>query len=156
MGRRFGPEESAKIKALVGSQNKVVVFVADGLSTKAVMVNAIDTLKSMTDGLKGYGLTTSPPFFVKYGRVGAEDAISEITGAEVVVCLIGERPGLVTSESMSAYLCYKAYPNIPEAKRSVISNIHRGGTTAVEAGSYMADLVKLMLEKKISGLDLKL
>jgi ethanolamine ammonia-lyase small subunit len=155
-GRRFGPEEAAKIKALVGSQNKVVVFVADGLSTKAVTVNAIDTLRAMTDGLKSFGLTTSPPFFVQYGRVGSEDAISEITGAEVVVCLIGERPGLVTSESMSAYICYKAYPNIPEAKRTVISNIHRGGTPAVEAGSYIADLVKLMLEKKASGLDLKL
>ncbi|MDR2301067.1 MAG: ethanolamine ammonia-lyase subunit EutC [Deltaproteobacteria bacterium] len=156
LGRRFGPEEAAKIKALVGSNNKVVVFVADGLSTKAVTVNAIDTLKAMTDGLKSFGIPLSAPFFVKYGRVGSEDAVSEITGAEVVVCLIGERPGLVTSESMSAYICYKAYPNIPEAKRTVISNIHRGGTPAVEAGSYIADLVKLMLEKKASGLDLKL
>ncbi|MDR1677231.1 MAG: ethanolamine ammonia-lyase subunit EutC [Deltaproteobacteria bacterium] len=156
LGRRFSAEEGAKIKTLVGSQNKIVVFVADGLSTKAVTVNAIDTLRAMTDGLKASGLTTSPPFFVQYGRVGSEDSISELTGAEVVVCLIGERPGLVTSESMSAYLCYKAYLNIPEAKRTVISNIHKGGTPAVEAGSYIADLVKLMLEKKASGLDLKL
>jgi ethanolamine ammonia-lyase small subunit len=110
----------------------------------------------MTDGIKAFGIETSPPFFVQYGRVGSEDSVTEATGAEVVVCLIGERPGLVTSESMSAYLCYKAYLNIPEAKRTVISNIHRGGTPAVEAGSYIADLVKLMLEKKASGLDLKL
>jgi ethanolamine ammonia-lyase small subunit len=156
LGRRFDPEEAAKIKSLVGSANRVVVFVADGLSTTAVTVNAMDTLKSMTDGLAASGLKTSPPFFVQYGRVGSEDSISEITGAEVVVCLIGERPGLVTSESMSAYLCYKAYLDIPEAKRTVVSNIHRGGTPAVEAGSYIADLVKLMLEKKASGLDLKL
>jgi ethanolamine ammonia-lyase small subunit len=156
LGRRFSQEEGAKIKALVGARNKVVVFVADGLSTKAVTVNAMDTLRAMTDGLKASGVETSPPFFVQYGRVGAEDAVSEFTGAEVVVCLIGERPGLVTSESMSAYLCYKAYQNIPEAKRTVVSNIHRGGTPAVEAGSYLADLVKMMLEKKASGLDLKL
>ena len=63
---------------------------------------------------------------------------------------------MVTSESMAAYICYKAYLDIPEAKRSVVSNIHRSGTPAVEAGSYIADLVKLMLEKKASGLDLKL
>jgi ethanolamine ammonia-lyase small subunit len=156
LGRRFDPDEAAKIKALVGSQNKVVAFVADGLSTTAVTVNAIDALKAMTDGLKSAGVSPSPPFFVQYGRVGSEDSVSEITGAEVVVCLIGERPGLVTSESMSAYICYKAYLDIPEAKRTVVSNIHRGGTPAVEAGSYIADLVKLMLEKKASGLDLKL
>jgi ethanolamine ammonia-lyase small subunit len=156
LGRRFDPDEAAKIKALVGSQNRVVVFVADGLSTTAVTVNAIDTLRAMTEGLSAGGIKTSPPFFVQYGRVGSEDSISEITGAEVVVCLIGERPGLVTSESMSAYLCYKAYLDIPEAKRTVVSNIHRGGTPAVEAGAYIADLVKLMLERKASGLDLKL
>ncbi|MDR1111974.1 MAG: ethanolamine ammonia-lyase subunit EutC [Deltaproteobacteria bacterium] len=156
LGRRFDPDEAAKIKALVGSQNRVVVFVADGLSTTAVTVNAMDTMRAMADGLKTAGIATSPPFFVQYGRVGSEDSVSEITGAEVVVCLIGERPGLVTSESMSAYLCYKAYLDIPEAKRTVVSNIHRGGTPAVEAGSYIADLVKMMLEKKASGLDLKL
>ncbi|MDR1051462.1 MAG: ethanolamine ammonia-lyase subunit EutC [Deltaproteobacteria bacterium] len=156
LGRRFDPEEAAKIKALVGSQNKVVVFIADGLSTTAVTANAMDTLKSMTAGLAASGIKTSPPFFVQYGRVGSEDSVSEITGAEVVVCLIGERPGLVTSESMSAYCCYKAYLDIPEAKRTVVSNIHRGGTPSVEAGSYLADLVRMMLEKKASGLDLKL
>ena len=156
LGRRFDAEEAAKIKALVGGQNRVVVFVADGLSTTAVTVNAMDTLKTMVDGLSASQIKTSPPFFVQYGRVGSEDSISEITGAEVVVCLIGERPGLVTSESMSAYICYKAYLDIPEAKRTVVSNIHRGGTPAVEAGSYIADLVKLMLERKASGLDLKL
>jgi ethanolamine ammonia-lyase small subunit len=156
LGRRFDPEEGARIKALVGALNRVVVYVADGLSTTAVTANAMDTLKSMTEGLSASGVKTSPPFFVQYGRVGSEDSISEITGAEVVVCLIGERPGLVTAESMSAYLCYKAYLDIPEAKRTVVSNIHRGGTPAVEAGSYIADLVKLMLERKASGLDLKL
>ncbi|MDR0356733.1 MAG: ethanolamine ammonia-lyase subunit EutC [Deltaproteobacteria bacterium] len=156
LGRRFDDDEAAKIKSLVGSQNKVVVFIADGLSTTAVTVNAMDALRSMTDGLAASGIKTSPPFFVQYGRVGSEDSISEITGAEVVVCLIGERPGLVTSESMSAYLCYHAHLDIPEAKRTVVSNIHKGGTPAVEAGSYIADLVKMMLEKKASGLDLKL
>jgi ethanolamine ammonia-lyase small subunit len=156
LGRRFDKAEAEKIKNLVGSQNKVVAFVADGLSTTAVTANAADALRAMTEGLKSFGLTPSPPFFVQYGRVGSEDSISEITGAEVVVCFIGERPGLVTAESMSAYLCYKARLDIPESKRTVVSNIHKGGTPAVEAGSYVADLARLILEKKASGLDLKL
>ena len=91
--------------------------------------------------------------FVKYCRVGASDHIGELTGAEVVCMLVGERPGLVTAESMSAYLTYKPYIGIPESKRTVVSNIHKQGTTAVEAGAHIAELIKTMLEKKASGID---
>ena len=43
----------------------------------------------------------------------------------------------------------------PEAKRTVVSNIHRQGTPAVEAGAHIADLICTMLEKKASGVDLR-
>ena len=94
--------------------------------------------------------------FVKYGRVGVMDEISELTGAEVTCTLIGERPGLITAESMSAYIAYKATVGMPEARRTVVSNIHRNGTIPAEAGAHIADIIKIMLEKKASGTDLKL
>jgi ethanolamine ammonia-lyase small subunit len=156
LGRQFSSEEAAKIKTLVGSNNRIVIYVADGLSTTAVLTNAMDTYKSICEGLARYNLKPSPPFFVQYGRVGAEDAVSDITGAEVVITLIGERPGLLTAESMSSYMAYKATANMPEARRTVISNVHKGGTPAVEAGGYIADIIKKMLDNKASGLDLKL
>ena len=95
------------------------------------------------------------PFFVKYGRVGVMDEISELTGAEVTCTLIGERPGLITAESMSAYIAYKATVGMPEARRTVVSNIHRGGTNPAEAGAFIAELCCRMLKEKASGLDLK-
>ncbi|MDR3174999.1 MAG: ethanolamine ammonia-lyase subunit EutC [Desulfovibrio sp.] len=156
LGRFCAEEDVAKIKAHVGGNNRVVVFVADGLSTTAVTVNAPDTLKAIADGLARHNIKPCAPFFVQYGRVGVEDHISEITGAEVVCALIGERPGLITAESMSAYMAYKAVVDMPEARRTVISNIHGGGTPAVEAGAYIADIIKTILDKKASGLDLKL
>ena len=156
LGKRFTGEEAAKIKSLVGGNNKVVIYVADGLSTTAVTTNAMDTYKSICDGLARHNIKPSAPFFVQYGRVGSEDAVSDVTGAEVVVVLIGERPGLLTAESMSAYMAYKATANMPEARRTVVSNIHKGGTPAVEAGSYISDIIKKMLDQKASGLDLKL
>jgi len=64
-------------------------------------------------------------------------------------------PGLVTAESMSAYIAYKPTVGMPEARRTVVSNIHRQGTPAVEAGAYIAEIIKRMLDKKVSGLDLK-
>jgi ethanolamine ammonia-lyase small subunit len=156
LGRSFSAEDLQKIKAHVGGNSKVVVYIADGLSTTAVTTNAIDTFKAINDGLQRHNLKAAAPFFVQYGRVGAEDAISEATGAEVIVTLIGERPGLITAESMSAYMAYKATVNMPEARRTVISNIHKGGTPAVEAGGYIADIIKKMIDSKASGLDLKL
>ena len=56
---------------------------------------------------------------------------------------------------MSAYIAYKPIVGMPEARRTVISNIHSGGTPAVEAGAYIAELIKNMLDKKKSGIDLK-
>lgn len=156
LGRKFDDEEAKKIKAHVSGNNRVVIYVADGLSTTAVTTNAMDTYKAIVDGLARNNIKTAPPFFIQYGRVGTEDAVSDITGAEVVCALIGERPGLITAESMSAYLAYKATANMPEARRTVVSNIHRHGTPAVEAGGYIADIIKMMLDKKTSGLDLKL
>ncbi|MDR1709483.1 MAG: ethanolamine ammonia-lyase subunit EutC [Candidatus Accumulibacter sp.] len=156
LGRRFGAEEAQKIKAHVGAKTKVVVYVADGLSTTAVSANAMETWAALADGLARHGIEPCAPFFVQYGRVPSQDAISEITGAEVVCTLIGERPGLITAESMSAYMAYKAAVDMPEARRTVVSNIHRQGTPAVEAGGYLADIVKMMLDAKASGIDLKL
>lgn len=156
LGRKFDDENSEIIRQKCTKNPQVQIYVSDGLSSTAIEANAEDTLKAMIQGLKGYGINTGTPFFVKYGRVPAMDQVSEITGADVTCVLIGERPGLVTSESMSVYMAYKATVNMPEARRTVVSNIHKGGTPAVEAGAHIADIIKLMLEKKTSGIDLKL
>ena len=57
---------------------------------------------------------------------------------------------------MSAYIVYKATVGMPEARRTVVSNIHRSGTIPAEAGAHIAEIIKIMLEKKASGTDLKL
>lgn len=154
-GRRFDPENQEIIKRTVGQSPRVALVVGDGLSSAAIEANAPDCMQAIQAGLKGLGIEPGPVLFVKYCRVGASDHIGDLTGAEVVCMLVGERPGLVTAESMSAYLTYKPYLGIPESKRTVVSNIHRQGTTAVEAGAHIAELIKTMLDKKASGIDLK-
>ncbi|MGG5461102.1 ethanolamine ammonia-lyase subunit EutC [Clostridium sp. B9] len=155
LGRKFTPETLEVIKEKCAKNPKVQIMVGDGLSSAAIEANLEDILPSIEQGLKMYGLEVGPILFVKYCRVPAMDSVGEATGADVVCLLVGERPGLVTAESMSAYLAYRPKVGMPEAKRTVISNIHRGGTTAVEAGAHIAELIKTMLDKKASGIDLK-
>ena len=153
-GRVFAPETLRRIADSVPAGVQVVLYAADGLSSSAVQANAANTLPVIHDGLAAAGIRVNEPFFVRFGRVATEDQIGEATGAEVVCVLLGERPGLVTAESMSAYIAYRPTVGMPESRRTVVANIHRGGTPPVEAGAHIVDLIQLMLEKKASGTDL--
>ena len=156
LGRKLNDEAVATIKEKCKMHPTVQIYVSDGLSSAAVAANVADVLPGIMQSLESYGINTGTPFFVKYGRVGVMDQVSELTGAEVTCVLIGERPGLITAESMSAYIAYKATVGMPEARRTVVSNIHRAGTNPAEAGAHIAEIIKIMLEKKASGTDLKL
>lgn len=156
LGRILSDEAVAEIKSKCKMNPTVQIYVSDGLSSASIAANVKDVLPAILQGLKSYGIDAGTPFFVKYGRVGVMDQISEITGADVTCVLIGERPGLITAESMSAYLAYKATVGMPEARRTVVSNIHKDGTIPAEAGAHIADVIKKILDAKASGTDLKL
>lgn len=156
LGRKINEEGLKAIKEKCKMRPTVQIVVSDGLSSAAIEANIKDVLPAIIQGLEGYGIEVGTPFFIKLGRVGSMDVVSETLEADVTCILIGERPGLVTAESMSAYIAYKAKVNMPEAKRTVLSNIHKGGTPPVEAGAHIAELIKNILDKKASGIDLKI
>ena len=153
-GRCFDEENQKKIRAAIAGTPRVQIVVGDGLSSAAIEANAMDCLEAIRDGLKLKGIDPGAPLFVRYCRVGAGDAIGDVTGCEVVCMLVGERPGLVTDKSMSAYLTYKPHTGVLESARTVVSNIHAQGTPAVEAGAHIATLIATILEKKVSGVEL--
>ena len=156
LGRLLSDEAKSAFKGKLQPNCKVMIMVGDGLSSAAIEANVSDIIPAIKQGLKSHGIETGPIPFVKYCRVAAMEDLAELMSPEVVCCLIGERPGLVTSESMSAYIAYKPTIGMPESKRTVVSNIHKGGTPSVEAGAYIADLIKKMLDMKMSGVDLNL
>lgn len=156
LGRIFSDETAATIKKDCVSNPDVQIIISDGLSSTAVDANMEDLLPALLQGLSAEKINVGTPIFVKYGRVGAMDSITEILGSKVTVILLGERPGLASGESLSAYMTYGGYVGIPEASRTVVSNIHRGGTNAAEAGAFVAELCARMLREKVSGLDFKI
>ena len=156
LGRCFDEHNAKAIRGVIDRPPKVQIVVGDGLSSAAIEENAMDCLMAMKDGLKAKGIPLGKDIFVKYCRVGAGDAIGDITGCELVAVLVGERPGLVTDKSMSVYITYQPHTGVSESSRTVISNIHAQGTPAVEAGAYAAELIDKILRKKVSGVGLHL
>ena len=156
LGRCFDPENQKIIREAVPGSPTVQIVVGDGLSSAAITANAMDCLRSLKDGLKLRGIDCGKDIFVRFCRVGAGDAVGDVTGCEVVCVLVGERPGLVTDKSMSAYITYKPHTGVSESSRTVVSNIHAQGTPAVEAGAYAAELIEKILKRKVSGVGLHL
>jgi len=73
----------------------------------------------------------------------------------VVVLLIGERPGLATAESLSAYMAYRPRPGDTDAKRNLISNIHARGVSPADAAARIVNLAAEMMTRRESGVGVK-
>ena len=154
LGRKLSEQAVQTLREKCVMNPDVQIYAADGLSSTAIQVNLPKILPVLMDSLEAKGLKVGTPFFLRFGRVGSQEHVAETLGAKVVCVLIGERPGLATAESMSAYIAYNAYVGMPESKRTVVSNIHKDGTAAVEAGAYVADVIEQILEQKASGVEL--
>lgn len=154
LGRKLSPEAIETLRQRCIPNPDVQIYAADGLSSTAIEANLNKILPVITESLTRMGLKVGTPFYLRFGRVGSQEHVAETLGAKVVCTLIGERPGLATAESMSAYIAYNAFVGMPESKRTVVSNIHKNGTAAVEAGAYVAEVIAKILEQKASGVDL--
>ncbi|MCC5803846.1 ethanolamine ammonia-lyase subunit EutC [Rossellomorea vietnamensis] len=150
-GRRLNEESKKWAEDNLSKNKQVQIIVSDGLSSTGIEENISDLLPALIQGLEGKNISHGETVFIKRSRVWIQDEIAEITNCDVVISLIGERPGLATSKSISAYLIYKPGDDTVEADRTVISNIHDGGIPPVEAGAYLADLLEDVLKHKVSG-----
>jgi ethanolamine ammonia-lyase small subunit len=154
LGRKLSEDAKRTIREKCQFQPKVQIIASDGLSSQAIEKNLEDVYLSFLQSLNQLGIEYGTPFYIEKGRVASMDEVGEVLEPEVVVLFIGERPGLVSSESLSAYLCYKPRKGTIEADRMVISNIHSGGIPPVEAGAYLGSVVQKILKYQASGVSL--
>ncbi len=81
--------------------------------------------------------------------------VGELLAPRVLVLLIGERPGLATTASLSAYMAYRPVPGHTDANRNLISNIHARGVCVEDAADRITNLASHMMAQKRSGITLK-
>lgn len=125
----------------------VQIYFGDGLCAPSIGANIPYLFPTIKAGLESENISIGTPFFVRYCRVNTARYIGSLLKAKVTCVLIGERPGLITSESMSAYIAYNARPDMLESDYKVVSNISRAGIPPVEAGAYIVDIIKEMLDQ---------
>lgn len=154
-GRLFEEDALAAIRQRCRRHVDVQIYFGDGLCSPAIQANVPDLYAALRAGLESAGVTVGTPFFVRYCRVNTARTVAPLLDAKLVCLLIGERPGLLTAESMSAYIAYRPRPEMQESEYTVVSNISRHGIPPVEAAAYIVELLQKMLAWRCSGIALR-
>ena len=153
-GRRLTDVDAKRVARLKprgkSAMPSVLLCIGDGLSSAAVAKNAAPLLRALTRILASR-FRLLKPVFTRNARVRIEDHLGEILRPDIVCMIVGERPGLVTAESLSAYVIYRPTLKSIEPDRTVISNIHRGGIPIAEAARKIGALVDDAIRYQASG-----
>ena len=150
LGRRLAEGEAAKLPT---GPFDLVFVIADGLAAKAAEHYAPAVVSAAMANLKG--LTIGPVIFAAQARVALGDDIGNAMRARLVAVLIGERPGLSTTDSLGIYLTYKPRAGTGNSARNCISNIHCHGLTPEQAAHRLAWLAREALRLGVTGIELK-
>jgi ethanolamine ammonia-lyase small subunit len=155
LGRRLAKESSQKVLNEGSFGQDLQLIIGDGLSTTAVSRQVPVLLPLLVERAKERGWSVGRPFAVRFCRVGTLNEIGDLLHPQVAVLLIGERPGLATAESLSAYMAFKPRSGHSDADRNLISNIHTRGVTPQDAATRILNLAASMMLKQISGTQIR-
>jgi ethanolamine ammonia-lyase small subunit len=131
------------------------IVIGDGLSAAAVIAQVPLMMEALEQGARERGWRFGRPFVIHYCRVGVLNDIGELLDPAVVVLLIGERPGLATAESLSAYMAYRPRAGHTDAERNLISNIHARGVAPAAAAIRVVQLAERLMLSQMSGVAVK-
>jgi ethanolamine ammonia-lyase small subunit len=155
LGRRFDDRSQSEIQNLCPAACDLQIAIGDGLSVPAVAIQVPSLLPLLSVGAQARGWRLGRVFLIRHCRVGILNEIGEILAPRVAVLLIGERPGLATAESLSAYMAYRPGKQHTDADRNLISNIHSRGISPADATKRILNLAAQMMKAEGSGVGLK-
>jgi len=160
LGRRL---DEASAQMLSGQQqtagthgSELLVFVvADGLSATAVQRHARPLLQAARSALAGSAFTLGPVVIAEQARVALGDEVGQCLGAQAVVLLVGERPGLSSPDSLGIYLTWAPRVGRMDSERNCISNIRPEGLPPEQAARILAGLLAGARRLGATGVNLK-
>ncbi|MEN3278218.1 MAG: ethanolamine ammonia-lyase small subunit [Massilia sp.] len=162
LGRRLDAPSRALLAARRGAQDRtydLAVVAADGLSALAVTQGAPLLLTALLAALRtrlgGEDWELAPAAIVEQGRVAVGDEVGELLGANIVVVLIGERPGLSSPDSMGLYITWAPRTGLTDERRNCISNVRPAGLGIDAAVCKLHYLLREARRRQLTGVNLK-
>jgi len=155
LGRHLSEASRAEISKRCTTGHDLQIVIGDGLSVTAVAKQVPQLLPMLYEGATARGWSIGEVFVIRHCRVGILNEIGELLGPKVAVLLIGERPGLTTAESLSAYMAYQPKAADTDANRNLISNVHARGVSTEQAVNRILNLAASMMKTKKSGCQLR-
>lgn len=151
LGRTFSSAAAAQVAAACPHGPDLQVVVGDGLSAGAVATQVPGLLPLLASAAAQRGWSFGRPILVRHCRVGILNQVGAMLAPRVAVLLVGERPGLRSAESLSAYMAYRPAPHHTDAHRNLVSNIHAAGTPAERAAARITAIAAEMIRLETSG-----
>jgi ethanolamine ammonia-lyase small subunit len=155
LGRHLNDESRAEVSRHCLTKSDLQIIIGDGLSVTAIAAQVPRLLPLLSEGAKSRGWSVGATFVIRHCRVGILNEIGELLAPEVAVLLIGERPGLATAESLSAYMAFRPKLADTDAERNLISNIHARGVSVEHATQRILNLAASMIKTQKSGCQLR-
>ncbi len=153
LGRRL---DAAAHEVLAGlAPSPLCVVIGDGLSAVAAQAHAGALVAALRALLEPAGVRVDAVVVATQARVALGDEIGAAVGAELVLVLLGERPGLSSPDSLGAYLTWAPRPGRADAERNCVSNIRPEGLAVAAAAARLAWLVREAARRRVTGIALK-
>lgn len=162
-GERISDEDTGRLRTLYASRRpQVQIVISDGLNANSLNENLRTLLPRLRHELNSIGYHLGEvDVVIQNGRVRAGYHTGALIGADVIVHLIGERPGTGLN-TLSAYLTYgldeagqsRWTPHLDHSCTTAICGIHPQGKRPAVATAEVARCVRLMFERRCSGVAL--
>jgi ethanolamine ammonia-lyase small subunit len=155
LGRKLSDSARSALNERCPMAPDLQIVIGDGLSGAAVSSQVPALFAQLQQQARARGWSAGQSFAVRYCRVGIMNDVGDLLSPRVLVLLIGERPGLATAESLSAYMAYCPRSGHTDADRNLVSNIHARGVPVADAADRISNLAARMMALKLSGTRVK-
>lgn len=151
-GLQYGLHSGQRVEVQTG-RPRVIFVIADGLSAFAPQRHALPLLGEILPRLDAWEI--GPVVIATQSRVALGDEIGERLRADVVVMLIGERPGLSSPDSLGIYVTWQPKIGRTDAERNCISNVRPEGLDYDAAAHKLHYLLSRAHALGVTGIALK-